>query len=401
MKTDYDIIIIGSGIVGASAACALADLTLSIAVIDQGPIKKVDVDVNQEIDGRKIVLSYGSHKIFQYLKILPVLANYITPIKQVHVSKKGGFAATRLYATDINAENLGYVVPAEILLQALINKSTTYTNIIHFASTTVLDINAAIPSIAVQLNKKTVNLKAKLIIAADGALSYSRKLLDIPTIEKDYQQTALATSVKVEGDVANIAYQRLVNDAVMAMLPMQQQTYGIVYTSDSTNINKLMTLDKVSLCNVFQQQFGYRLGCFSDLGPCFTYPLKLIIAEKQIHEKILLLGNAAHNISPIAAQGFNLALQDIYCLQQLLLQFPNHYARVLETYEQQRLPEQQRIIKFTDRLMAWSKHKYWSSLQSLGLLLLDLNPKLKKQLITLNMGLTPQVQQLMRNTHAE
>lgn len=401
MKSDYDIIIIGNGIVGASVACALAALNLSIAIIDQKSMGKTAISADNEADGRKIALSFGSYKILQHLQIWPRLSKHTTPIKQVHISKKGSFASTRLHAKDINAEFLGYVVPAEILLQTLNNATISYSNIIHFCPATLLDINATVPSVKIKFNKKIKTITAKLIIAADGALSYSRNLLKLPVTEKDYQQTALVTSVKIKNDCTNIAYQRLIGDAVMALLPMQKQTYCIVYTGSNNTVNNLMALDEKSLCDFLQQKFGYRLGRFNHLGPRFTYPLKLIIATKQIFEHVLLIGNAAHNISPVAAQGFNLALQDIYCLQQLCKKFPQDYLHVLEDYQRQRLPEQQRIIKFTDHLMTWSKNKSLAVLQSLGLFLFDLSPTLKQQLITLNMGLTPPVQLLTRSIDAK
>jgi 2-octaprenyl-6-methoxyphenol hydroxylase len=197
-----------------------------------------------------------------------------------------------------------------------------------------------------------------------------------------------------------MAYQRLVDDVVLAMLPMQTGVYGVVYTANQTTITHLMQLDDVALLTKLQQQFGYRLGRLTQLGQRFTYPLKMILAKQQTQAGFLLLGNAAHNITPIAAQGFNLALQDIYCLSQLVSQYPHNYARVLNEYQQQREPEQQRVIDFTDRLMRWSKTNTTSALlKSTALMALDLAPTLKRHLIQLGMGLTPQIQLLMRACH--
>jgi len=400
MKTDYDIIIIGNGMVGASLANALATLDLRIAIIDKTPLNQSKTP-SGKLDGRKIALSLGSYKILQQIGIWPYLTTAATMIKQVHVSQKNKFGAVLINAADMNAATLGYVVAAEAFNQAFYSALKDNTKIEWLCPAILQNIELATPAnVTISQHGQEKKLTAKLIVAADGALSYSRQLLNIAVKEKDYQQTALVSSVQLTQPHHHIAYQRLTNDAVIAMLPMQKKTYGVVYTAPKQYIEQLLIHDDDTLLKQLQQQFGYRLGRLEKLGPRFTYPIKLIIATEQVKPNFLLLGNAAHNLSPIAAQGFNLALQDIYCLSHLIQRYGDDYDFILSQYQQQRQQEQQDIIAFTDRLMTWSKANI-PLLKTFALLLLDLNPNMKQSFARLGMGLTPQLQSLIRDGDAQ
>jgi len=398
---NYDVIIVGNGMAGASLACALAPLNLRIAIVDKNLQGKMTARA-EKLDGRKIALSFGSYKILQRFNVWQHLKNSSTAIKQVHVSQKNKFGAARIRATDVWAETLGYVVAAEKLNQALYATLVDHQNVNWFCPATLEAINLEKqPYITIKQRDKSRKLTAKLIVASDGVLSASRHLLDMAVTEKDYRQTALVTSVQLNHQHDNIAYQRFVDDGVLAMLPMQQQTYGIVYTGTHDHIAKIMQLDDTALLNKLQQQFGYRLGRFEKLGERSTYPIKMIIATEQTQPGFLLLGNAAHNISPIAAQGFNLALQDIYCLYHLIQNHHDNYDLILSEYQQQRNSEQQRVINFTDHLMSWSKTNInISMLKTAALMSIDLLPKIKQNVTQLGMGLTPQIQLLMRDSNA-
>ena len=399
MKTNYDVIIIGNGMTGASLACALAPLNLKIAIVDRHPIKKT-MQQPTLLDGRKIALSFASCKILQQIQVWPILESSTTAIRQVHISQKDRLGALRIDTNDIAAEALGYVVAAEAFNQALYTTLANKNNIEWLSPATLTSITLDTqPNITIIQNQQSKKITAKLIVAADGALSHSRQLLNIDVTKKDYQQTALVTSVQLNRPHHHIAYQRFTNNAVIAMLPMQKQAYGVVYTATDDKIKQLSSLNDAALIEQLQQQFGYRLGRLNKLGRRFTYPIKLIIAAEQVKSRFLLLGNAAHNISPIAAQGFNLTLQDIYCLLQLIKQHGLCYDNVLDQYQQQRFQEQQRIIKFTDQLMSYSKKNIILP-KTVMLSLIDLIPSLKKKLAYLGMGLTPQIQLLMRNAYA-
>ncbi len=398
MNSNYDIIVIGNGMVGASISCALSAMPLRIAIVDQH-LRRITSAAPVLSDGRKIALSFGSCKILEQLRIWQHCAKSVSAIQQVQISRKNTFGVVRIDAEAMHVASMGYVIAAEKLQQALDITLQKYKTIDWFeqAILTAIDLGKH-NTIHIKQNERQQTLSAKLIIAADGVLSPSRRLLNIPIVEKDYQQTALVASIQVTQATTPIAYQRLLGDAVLAMLPMQGQRYGVVYTAPTTKTKALLALDDAALLNELQQQFGYRLGRLKQLGKRFTYPLKMIIAERQTKPGFVLLGNAAHTISPIAAQGFNLALQDIYCLYRLLQTHSNDYDLALNLYRQQRQQEQQRIIDFTDRLTRYYSIDH-GLLAAAALIGTDLLPNIKRHFAQLGMGLTPQVQTLLRTSY--
>ena len=389
---EYDIIIIGNGMVGASLAAALAKHHWQIAIIDKQAPCLIETE-QKPLEGRKIALSLGSQHILHAFGIWPQLKAYATAIKQVHVSAEGQFGASRINAADINQNALGYVLPAEKLNVGLQKTLTTFSNIDFYCPASLESINLAENSVT--LNDKT--LTGKLIVGADGVMSTSRTLLEFETEITDYHHTALVSSVQLERPHHNHAFQRFSAMGTLALLPMQNNTCGFVCTATNKNIEQLIALDDAALLTELQDHFGYRLGKLTSLGPRFTYPLKKIIAKQQTRDSFLLLGNAAHNISPVAAQGFNLALQDVYCLVQLLLKPTDKIPAVLQHYVTERVPEQERIINLTDRLMRINDASHISNaFMGLGLGLFDLVNK--KSFAEQAAGISAQVKRLMRTT---
>ena len=393
--THYDIIIIGNGMVGASLAAAMAQHDWSIAIIDKQPVNITETD-SADSDGRKIALSLGSQHILHAFGVWPQLTPWTTPIEQVHISAQGQFGATRLSAADINSAALGHVVPAMRLNLVLQKTLTPYANITFYCPGHLEAIDVANNSVVVNGNKLT----AKLIVGADGVMSASRQLLEIETDTRDYEHSALVSSIQLARSHHNIAYQRFSNIGTLALLPMQNKTCGLVCTAHNRQIDRLMAEDDADVLAQIQAAFGYRLGRLQQLGPRYRYPLKKIIAKTQVKQQFLLLGNAAHNMSPVAAQGFNLALQDVYCLEQLLLKHPNDIPAALQQYLLERTPEQQRIIKLTDRLMTLNDHdKLSSGLIGLGLAAFDVSNK--KSFVEQAAGISGQVKRLMRASSSQ
>lgn len=390
---NYDLIIIGSGPAGASMACALAKSGLSIAIIErQAPSQN-----NSQPDGRKLALSYGSQQILEHFSVWENLSEYATPIAQVHVSAEGRFGATRMQAKEIDLPALGYVVPAAQLTQALQKNLAQQTQLTFYCPASVQQLDSTAGQVTIEHDQQTKTLSAKLIIAADGALSHCRNLLNITACVTDYKQSALVTNLTLKKPHQNIAYQRASEMGTLAMLPMQNNTCGFVCTTDTSVCNALHEMEAGELLTQIEKHFGHRFGKLTNLGPRFTYPIKMIIAKQQIQQRCLLLGNAAHNISPVAAQGFNLALQDIYAFCELLKTHTlDNIPALTEAYLAQRQAPQQKIIRLTDRVMQHLKAPHFLGL---GLSLLDVLP-FKNQLAQQAAGLSAQIKKLRRGQHA-
>ena len=399
---NFDIIIIGAGNAGLTLAAALPQ-NLKIAVVDH---KEKPSTVKTLIaDGRKIALNYGSKLILDEFNLWPTLVAYATPITQVHISQQGHFGITRLTAAENKTPALGYVIAAEHLTHSLQAQADTQKNITWFYPAKMLSLEDN--AIIIQHDLLEKKLSAKLIIAADGTQSNCRKLLDITTNDLDYQQSALITRVKLKNTSQNIAYERFLKNGSLALLPMQDNYYGVVWMATPEKITALKNLSDNELLTQIQKNFGYRLGKFIAIDTSISYPIRSVIANEQIKDNYLLLGDAAHHISPVAAQGFNLTLQDIYCLVGICrgtLRAPRAGAcnAPLQKYLTERLPEQQKIISSVAKLMEKFKSPYFPlpQLRSWALAFLDVAPSNKKNISELFMGLTPQMQKLLRKNHA-
>lgn len=391
---NFDVIIIGNGMAGATFATALAQLEMRVAIIDKAPLKLTPAE--KQIDGRKIALSYGSEEILKAFGLWSALAPHATPIEKVHISAQGQFGRSIIDANDIEQTTLGAVLPAEKLIHELQQAAVAQSQVHCYCPASVIAIDAEHTTVTVQQQEVELTLSAQLIIAADGVMSKTRQLLSIETEEKDYQQTAIVSSIQLQQTHHNMAYQRFSKMGTLALLPMQNNHCGFVCTASNAAIKHFQELGDGDLLEKIQQHFGYRLGKFVALGPRFSYPLKKIVVKQPYKNNILLLGNAAHNLSPVAAQGFNLALQDIFCLVNLLRQEKN-IADVLANYVEQRQTEQNKVINFTEQLMELGQSALKKQFLGAGLLSLECCLPIKQKLAQQAAGITPQLKQYQRS----
>ena len=154
-------------------------------------------------------------------------------------------------------------------------------------------------------------LTASYIIGADGTHSTVRRLLQISADTLDYQQSALVTMTQLKRPHHHIAYERFQKQGAIAMLPLSDEKTATIWTDSTENIAALMKLSEQEFIDQLQKQFGYRLGKLLQTGQRHHYPLHHLTAARTCQQRILLIGNAAHTLHPIAAQGFNLALAEI------------------------------------------------------------------------------------------
>ncbi|STX27518.1 2-octaprenyl-6-methoxyphenol hydroxylase [Legionella beliardensis] len=372
-EQQVDILIVGGGLIGTALHLALTGKGLNTLLIETFPLSD---KVNSNFDARTLALSPASMRILQMLEIWPLLAAEASPIYTIYASEQGRFGKATLQRS--NGQPLGYVIEMQHINRAF-SQLVDHKKILAPAELIALDKQNNLATI--QHNTQKLTLKAKLIIAADGAHSKVRQLagLDKAVNVKDYAQHALVANIGLARPHGNCAYERFTQFGPLAMLPMTKQRMALVWALSPIEANRLHALADAEFLSQLQMVFGYKLGKFNQVGQKVIYPLKQVIMPTPIAWPLVFIGNAAHTLHPVAGQGFNLGLRDVATLAQCIVQY-GLSSEMLIQYQSMRNYDQYVISKFTHGLVELftSKLPGLGFLRSLGLSLFDNSGHLKK-----------------------
>ncbi|MEJ1437246.1 MAG: 2-octaprenyl-6-methoxyphenyl hydroxylase [Candidatus Sedimenticola sp. (ex Thyasira tokunagai)] len=402
MKTNFDLIIIGGGMVGASLARALAATDLRIAVVEAKP---ADAAGQPSYDDRAIALAYGTRLILEGIGVWPALEPEVEAIRHIHVSDRGRFGFTRLDHKAHGIDALGYVATAHSLGQVLLKGLEQQPNLQLFCPAKLEGFSVLADHAEAQITVDGARhtLQSKLLVAADGVNSIVRESLDIELKEWGYGQTAVISNLTPGGECRGVAYERFTDAGPMAMLPLTEERYGLVWTLDDEDVDEVMALDETAFLQRVQSRFGNRLGELQRAGRRSCYPLKLVRAVEHVRPRVALIGNAAHAVHPITGQGFNLGIRDVAVLADLLVDANNSGAdlgslTVLESYARWRNRDQQAVALMTDGLVRLFTNPLLPVrlLRNLGMVALDLMPGPKHLLTRQFMGLNGRLPRLSR-----
>lgn len=402
MQAEFDVVIVGGGMVGAAMACALRDTSLRIALIDTAAPPTVSPPT---YDDRTVALADGSRRIFEALGVWSALAPQAAAIQQIHISDRGRFGCTRLNAADAGLPALGYVVANRAVAAALYGAINGVATIALYAPATAEHVDIAADGARVTLSTATGSqvLRARLIIAADGAESPIRAMLGLAAQRVDYGQAAIVTAVTPSQAVAGTAFERFTQDGPLALLPAVNERYVVVWSLPQARAETLLALDDRAFLAALQEQFGDRLGAFTRVGRRQLHPLALTHVAEHVRERAVLIGNAAHTVHPVAGQGFNLGLRDVATLAQIVVDAARAgqdigALAVLQRYADWRARDNRTIAGFTHSLIRLFSNDYLpvSLARNLGLIAVDLVPPLKRRFIRMTSGLAGQLPRLAR-----
>ena len=404
LKQEYDIVIVGGGMVGATLACALAardaSSALSVLIVDaQTPAHKNNNAGSNELekvsfDSRSTALSSSSKLILERFGLWPQLSAGVCPIKQIHVSDQGRFGATKLNSDDFGVPALGYVVENAAFgaaLKATLAQLPRCTMIaparVTSATPSATGMDIELDSGEAGVSAEPSRVAAKLLVIAEGGASPLCNQLGIMRSNEDYGQHALIANVGLSQSHAGVAFERFTNSGPLAMLPLLpvdgEPRASLVWTLEADESEYYAALDDAELLARLQEKFGGRLGRLKRIGSRALYPLSLRVAQEQIRPGLVLLGNVAHTLHPVAGQGMNLSLRDIEALVEALSDIQDEglgSMATLQRYLAAREADQSLMISVTDGLTKLfssdAQTKVW--LRKAGLLSIDLIPALKK-----------------------
>ena len=379
---NFDVLIVGGGLVGSVLAIALKDSPLKVGLIEAYPFEK---EAQRGLDGRSFALSDSSIRILQQLNLWQVLSPYACPIKKIHVSERHGWAQARLDVRDYQIDAFGAVIEHDYLMghfYDVLEKASNVELITPAVVETVL-MGKDDVSVGAEQGGEQTTFKTKVLIAADGANSVVRKALNIPIETHDYYQHALVCNVKLNRSHRNTAYERFMGEEMMAMLPLTEHRQALVWAMDEALCQERKRLSDSDFLSTLQKVFGYRLGRFIDVGQRNSFPLAMSYLTKTVFERAVFIGNAAHSLHPIAGQGFNLGLRDVAFLAELLLAKSDDVAVSLSKLQRLRESDQANTRHFTHGLIKVFSKNGWpaSLLRSLGLCLFDNLPPAKNELV--------------------
>jgi len=379
--SDFDICIVGAGLVGATLAIALAASGKKILVLEAGTLA-----VNQaaENDARNTVLGFGSRELLVKIGVWAALQDQLAEIDTVHVSQKGSFGATRLTKETEGLPALGYLLPNHKILSALYEQLGELENVVILENISEIDFIQDERAVNLTFNQEGSPASAigKLLIGADGGRSAVRKRLGVRADITDYAQSAIVANVGASSFKPGLAYERFTNHGPVALLPLANEQYSAIWVAPPDEAQVLMELPEHEFLARLQKHFGHRVGLFASCGVRQSYPLQLLRAQKIYRDRCLLIGNAAYTVHPIAGQGFNLALRDIDYLSQLLADKNDPGLDVhLEQYESERREDVDRIIRFTDGLLRLfaTRSRFLSHVRGVALTTLGQFPALQRK----------------------
>ena len=400
---DCDVAIVGGGMVGASLALALADSGLSILLVEG---TAPDSSMQPSFDDRTTALGNASRRIFQALGVWPAIAPQAAAITTIHVSDAGRFGFARLRAQEQGIEAFGFVVSNRVIGAALWGKLADQHSLTLRvpATTEAVQITTDGVRITVATGREREEFTARLVVAADGAHSSVRAAADIDADVQDYDQVAIAANVAADRAQDGTAYERFTRSGPLAVLPLYDGSYGVVWTARPDAAAALLALSDAEFLRELQGRFGWRAGRFVRVGRRASYPLKLSRATSTVATRTVLIGNAAQALHPVAGQGFNLGLRDAAILAELIANAEGDVGSptLLEQFSQWRAVDRNGVVRFTDGLVKLfgDARPGIGTLRNLGLLLFDLTPPAKSALARVSTGFGGRTPRLARGLAA-
>lgn len=332
----YDIIIVGGGMVGSALACRLATTSLNIAMIERQTPEPFHPDQNMDL--RVSAISASSQQLLRDINVWDEIeAMRSCPYRYLETWENQG-SHLLFDSHEMNRDCLGHIVENRIIQLAQWNRLKAFDNVTVLSGQSINQINAQTSGYDIQLGNQS--LHCKLLIGADGANSMVRSAANIGVTAWDYQQHAMLISTTTADSQQDITWQKFSPSGPRAFLPLANNNASLVWYDSPARIKALTAMPLSQLKQEVIEHFPNRLGEF-DINNVGSFPLTRRHAQQYVKSHVCLVGDAAHTINPLAGQGVNLGFKDINCLSQVIIEAANNNdawwdESILKSYEKKR-----------------------------------------------------------------
>lgn len=396
---DYDLAIVGGGVVGATLACALRASGLTVVLIE------AEARSTASARGQAYNISPLSSRILNGIGVWNQIRPHLETYNKIRLSDADDPNVVQFSPEELGAQHLGYVAEHRVLLAAL-QKALKHSHITWLCPAKVLKTEFQKDGATLEIldGEQTRVIRTRLVVGADGARSPLRQQAGIQTHGWQYWQSCVVATIKPEKPHNNIAYERFWASGPFAILPLPNNLCRIVWTAPRAEAEAIAQLDDQQFIQQLSRRFGQQMGKLAVEGDRYVFPVQLMHSTRYVLPGLALIGDAAHCCHPVGGQGINLGIRDAAALAQIL-QIAHQQnedissLKVLKRYERWRKWENLVILGFTDLLDRLFSNNFLPVvlIRRLGLRILQTVLPLKVFALRLMTGLTGQPPKLAQN----
>ncbi len=315
--TEFDLIIVGGGMVGAALACAMGEQNFSVALVEGR-----EPDLSWPVGDYQIrvsAITRASQYVFENLHAWDYMVKRrVCPYREMQVWDATGNGHIHFDSAEIAEPDLGHIIENSVIQAALWERLLELPSVQRFcpASPKTVEINEQQASLTLDDGQ---TLHGRLLVGADGGRSWVREQIGYQSKGWNYQQDAVVATIRHELDHQETCWQRFSSNGPLAFLPLDEKTCSIVWSTTPEQAQELLALDKIDFLKALQLSFGDHLGKMLKVGERAAFPLRLGHTTRYTGSRVALIGDAAHSIHPLAGQGVNLGLGDMSALVDVLI----------------------------------------------------------------------------------
>jgi len=316
-KSEFDIIVVGAGMVGLTSALGAARQGLNVAMVEgQSPTLS---PWHEQFDIRVSAINLASQNVFRHLHAWPTMRELgVYAYERMHVWEDANSAEIHFESAQVGQANLGHIIENRVMVQALWQQAESLSNVRFFCPAQTRHIDRFDDKVVLDLGDQRI--AGQLLIGADGSNSWVRSQMGVANRQGDYQQSAVVATVKLEQPHQNCAWQIFRQNGPLALLPMRENHCSIVWSTSKEEAAQLLTVDDNDFCQKLQSALNHRFGEMQLHGLRQAFPLRYRHSSQYVQTRLALVGDAAHTIHPLAGQGVNLGIMDSACLLDVLRQ---------------------------------------------------------------------------------